>query len=274
MGGITRLLLLLWVGDTVSTVVDLQKRIIGGHECEPKERLYHVKLIANDGNDEFFCGGSLISDQWILTAAHCWEVGWTINAVLGVHPGPGQPVVIKAPPEIFTDYDKNNNKRSHDIMLLKLPRPTKIRPIELPNCRNPPKLGEKVKIAGHAATTGGPNKERTPGVSHTLQCVETDIVNCQGLRNYLKNKNSFFYRKVMYQHWFCGQSPGVDVCTGDSGGGVVYKNKIYGVMSFTGDMDYVCTKPTAIMDICNQEYIKWIKDTIDIPQRGCGLLCG
>lgn len=275
MTKMTRLMLLfMWVGVTGSTVLDLQKRIIGGQLCQPNDRLYHVKLIVRNGNNGFFCGGSLITDQWILTAAHCWEAGWTMYAVLGVHPGPGQQVKITAPPEIYTDKDSNNNLRSHDIMLLRLPRPTQIRPIALPNCQRRPKLGRKVNIAGHAATTGGPNKERTPGESTTLQCADIDIVDCQGLRNHLKNTNRFFYRKVVYQHWFCGQSPGVDVCSGDSGGGVVYQNKIYGVMSFTGDIDNICTQPAAFVDICNQQYMQWIKDTAEISQRGCGLFCG
>ncbi|KAM4584774.1 uncharacterized protein PAE49_004221 [Odontesthes bonariensis] len=45
MAPLRLLLSMLWVGVTVSTVVDLHKRIIGGAECGPNERLYHVKLM-------------------------------------------------------------------------------------------------------------------------------------------------------------------------------------------------------------------------------------
>uniref|UniRef100_A0A3Q1CGT3 Peptidase S1 domain-containing protein n=1 Tax=Amphiprion ocellaris TaxID=80972 RepID=A0A3Q1CGT3_AMPOC len=206
-------------------------------QCRPKERHYHVKLIVSHGNKDFFCGASLISDQWILTAAHCYE---TMHAVLGVHPGPGEQVEIKEPPEIYTDTGKNNNQRSHDIMLLKLPTATKIPPIALPGSCNHPEV-----IAGHAATAGGPNGERSENIL---------IISLQN-------------HDVSNKHYIC-------LTHGDSGGGVVYKNKLYGVMSFTGDMDHVCTAPAAFMDICNQEYLKWIKDTIKKPKGKCGLLCG
>lgn len=49
---------------------------------------------------------------------------------------------------------------------------------------------------------------------------------------------------------------------GDSGGGVVYGDKIYGVISFLGDPDNVCRKAAAFMDLCNPQYADWINKTI------------
>lgn len=54
----------------------------------------------------------------------------------------------------------------------------------------------------------------------------------------------------------------ISVSQGDSGGGAVYKNKIYGVISFLGDPDHVCRKAAAFMDLCDPEYASWINQTI------------
>merc|ERR1719513_295788 len=43
-------------------------RIVGGHEAEEHERPWQVALFIDDA---WFCGGSLISENYVLTAAHC-----------------------------------------------------------------------------------------------------------------------------------------------------------------------------------------------------------
>uniref|UniRef100_UPI0037E7B8A9 serine protease 1-like n=1 Tax=Semicossyphus pulcher TaxID=241346 RepID=UPI0037E7B8A9 len=148
MGGMTCLLLLLWAGVTVSTAVDLQKRIIGGHPCTNNERWYHVKFI--NKTDGLICGGSLISKQWILTAAHCWKEG--MRAVVGVHPLQGQ-----KPVEITEHKIYEESKKTHDIMLLKLPKASPFPTIALPDCKSRPAVGDAVQVAGYGPTTVNPD---------------------------------------------------------------------------------------------------------------------
>nr|XP_048281476.1 anionic trypsin-2-like [Myodes glareolus] len=48
---------------------DSDDKIIGGYTCENNSVPYQVSLNAG----YHLCGGSLISDQWVLTATHCYK---------------------------------------------------------------------------------------------------------------------------------------------------------------------------------------------------------
>uniref|UniRef100_A0A8D3BI22 trypsin n=1 Tax=Scophthalmus maximus TaxID=52904 RepID=A0A8D3BI22_SCOMX len=238
----TRLRLLLvsaWLSVTVSTGMDVQKRIVGGNECE---RHYHVhlRIVFADGKSSF-CGGTLISDQWIVTAAHCHD--WTMYADLSGGVDGGEE--ITAAPVKYEDVQK----RPHDIMLLKLPQATTIKPVGLPDC-------DKHLFPSSSSSS------LDPALTPKLHCADFNVVDCKSLIQTMLKDFPKQYKVKAYQHWICGQSPGVDVCYGDSGGGAVFRDEIYGVLSFLGDPNYVCRKESAFMDLCNQDYKDWFNKTI------------
>lgn len=55
---------------------NLDQRIVGGFEVEPNSLPYQVglALYISSINRTAWCGGSLISKQYVITAAHCLEL--------------------------------------------------------------------------------------------------------------------------------------------------------------------------------------------------------
>lgn len=56
-------LCVLWL-----TFLGLCADIIGGHEVKPHSRPFMALVMGPNGT---FCGGALIKENWVLTAAHC-----------------------------------------------------------------------------------------------------------------------------------------------------------------------------------------------------------
>ena len=61
-------------------------RVIGGDTIQPYQytflvRIYDRMVSSNSG----FCGGAMITDEWIITAAHCLANREASNIVVGIH---------------------------------------------------------------------------------------------------------------------------------------------------------------------------------------------
>ncbi|XP_032413733.1 anionic trypsin-2-like [Xiphophorus hellerii] len=222
-----KVLLLLGLGVSVNSgSVSLQKRIVGGHDCHDNERWYHVKIMEN-GNH--ICGGSLISERWVLTAAHCVRSS-NILIQLGRHPATARRQLEFVSHTVVFGHN-------HDIALVRLRSPTAILPVRLPDCQARLRIGDEVQLAGYATTMTGRYLQRIPApMTLRLQCVNMNVVG--------------FQRNAAYGNVFLVRAPNRDACPGDSGGGVVHNNMLYGVISFTGNRNYACRAPVGVMDVC------------------------
>uniref|UniRef100_A0A803YEA0 Peptidase S1 domain-containing protein n=1 Tax=Meleagris gallopavo TaxID=9103 RepID=A0A803YEA0_MELGA len=91
-------------------------KIVGGYSCARNAVPYQVSL--NSGYH--FCGGSLISSQWVLSAAHCYKSSIQVKLGeynLAVQDGNEQTISSS---KVIRHSGYNANTLNNDIMLIKL----------------------------------------------------------------------------------------------------------------------------------------------------------
>ncbi|XP_069805148.1 trypsin-like [Dendropsophus ebraccatus] len=231
------------------------ERILGGEECVPHSQPWQVALYYFD---KFICGGILINEYWVLTAAHC-NVS-NIQVRLGEHN-----LTEEEGTEQFTYAVKicpheNYCMRTYDndIMLLKLASPAIINDyvttISLPS--GPLEDFTTCLISGWGTTTSP--EEMYPGVLMCLNVTSFPDAQCQ----------QFYQGENITENMFCAGvlEAGKDSCQGDSGGPLVYGSQVHGIISWGGIICGQENKPGVYTKVIN--YITWINNVIENEDPG------
>lgn len=95
----------------------LEGRIVGGENATIEELPYQV-LIESEG--EGYCGGSIIADRWVLTAAHCvFDASMDVRAgsALFTKGGTVHKVIKRV---VYEDFGVWKELPINDIALLKV----------------------------------------------------------------------------------------------------------------------------------------------------------
>uniref|UniRef100_A0A671UFY9 Prothrombin n=1 Tax=Sparus aurata TaxID=8175 RepID=A0A671UFY9_SPAAU len=214
-----------------------ESRIVGGDDAEVASAPWQVMLYKRSPQ-ELLCGASLISDQWILTAAHCilyppWNKNFTKDDIL-VRLGKHMRAKFERDTEKIVAIDeiivhpKYNWKENlnRDIALLHMRRPVtftdEIYPVCLPSkkvARTMLTEGFKGRVTGwgNLKETWNPAARNLPAV---LQQIHLPIVDEQICRTSTSVR--------ITDNMFCaGYKPEDakrgDACEGDSGGPFVMK---------------------------------------------------
>jgi secreted trypsin-like serine protease len=181
--------------------------VVGGTEVQPGEHPYMAALL-DHGNQ--ICGGSVISQRWVLTAAHCvvdaepadlsvavGSVDWTEGRVIGVR----EIVVHDA-------YDPDTS--ANDVALLHLAAYTNV-----PVLRIPGAAADRFEVSGTTATVVGWGSEtpvvgEVPPPGTTLRQADLQIVGDDECSSTNDPGTQV-----------CAEGDGSDSCHGDSGGPLI-----------------------------------------------------
>uniref|UniRef100_A0A4W4DVN7 trypsin n=1 Tax=Electrophorus electricus TaxID=8005 RepID=A0A4W4DVN7_ELEEL len=198
-----------------------QGRIIGGYSPAPYSITYLVSIQTTVG--QHFCGGTLISKSWVLTAAHC-NIGIVAGDYsVGIYEGTEQ---YRMPRLLITYPQYNRTTNNADIMLIKLQAPVilnsyvSIAPLPLQGADTTE--GHVCRVSGWGFTTP------SGGIPSTLLTVTLPIVSSTAC-NSTSSYNGNITDSMICAGYAAG---GKDACSGDSGGPLVCDGRVYGIVSW------------------------------------------
>lgn len=214
-------------------------RIVGGTNAG---KVFVQSMAALFYQSMYFCGGTVIGDKWILSAAHCffdYDTPETHFVFVGVKKfskmktnSPNRYSVAN----IYKHADYVDVYQGDDVAILELASaipPAKLFPVEI---IAPPAAGKKVWAAGWGDTAEGGN---LPSQAQKVKLQIGDFNACDILNELSGEEDEMFCAHSIDGLDVGGQ----DSCQGDSGGPLFRKKKkvlqLVGIVSW----GYGCARP-------------------------------
>ncbi|CAD7683431.1 unnamed protein product [Nyctereutes procyonoides] len=201
-------------------------RMVGGRDALEGEWPWQVSIQRNGSH---FCGGSLLTERWVLTAAHCFSNTSETSlyqVLLGarqlVRPGPH--AVYAHVKRVESNPLYRGMASSADVALVELEAPVTFSNYILPVCVPDPSVAFEAGMSCWVTGWGSPSEEDclpSPRVLQKLAVPIIDTPKCNLL--YSKDAEAGLQPKAIKDDMLCaGFAEGKkDACKGDSGGPLV-----------------------------------------------------
>ncbi len=260
-----------------------QIRIIGGNNTTIDQNPWQISIRGTnnhhvpDARNEHICGGSIITDEWILTAAHC-VTNFSNGNVIGINEITISAGITQRNDSITGQYrnvaqivihpNHDSATSENDVALIRLTAPlnfnNNVQPVQLTDIWRDTSPGSTARVTGWGNTLDG--TASTP--SNNLQTLNMPIIsnnsaNSLNTGNVNVSNNMFAMRLI-----------GSGVSRGDSGGPATIAE--YGQRFLIGCSSWgefpKDSKPTIYTRLFN--YRAWIAGVLPLPDiTGSNLLC-
>ncbi|KAF7209760.1 transmembrane protease serine 11D [Nothobranchius furzeri] len=193
-------------------------RIVGGQEAPEGAWPWQVSVQIFYSHH---CGGTIINDLWVLSAAHCFYKYMSISrnqyrvmAGLNVLSAPGLHIQVRSIREVKIHKDYNDTTTDNDVALVLLSSPLNFTAYVQPAC-TPLSSSHEVSLNfSHCFISGWGSLYYKGSVVDRLQEAEVELIDRQTCNQ------PTWYNGIITESMICAglEGGGVDSCQGDSGG--------------------------------------------------------
>jgi len=237
----------------------VNERIVGGWEAIPNQYPWMAALFIDD---LYFCGGSLIDETHVLTAAHCTDGAAFVNVMLGAHNVrlASEPGRVEITSRVHVEHPNwNPNNLRGDVAIITLPEPVTFTDKIAPICLAPADSNLYVNTLATLSGWGKP-ADSASGISPVLRKTNSTIITNAACAN-------VYGTVVTADHICIGTSDGHGSCNGDSGGPLsdVSADGIFnqiGVVSFGSSLGCQVGFPAGFSRVTS--YLGWISSITGI----------